>query len=483
MIAMVVLTIIGMASTEIIDYTRENYVLIENGNAAIYEDYGDIFHITNLTYYKSLIQDTQNILNKKTKYTDVVVNDDVDIIHVNMSDDLEIGLIESLLKQLQITNHREKRGINELGILWKWLAGSPDHDDLVLITNKLSELAENNNKQFTTNSDIFEAINQLRKSVQNLEGNSHARMTMRMNKLIITELQNMIQTITLAKVGILNPAILNLQDIQEITDHEHESLTLTDLMDVSKFKIIQDKDVIIIYIKYPIIKKNCKLYETRAISQEDGKLLIDKEIVKCNAIYLNVKNCKLELRNTFCKLSLKESCLSKMLNNQKGQCVKVKENNKNLEIVKEGAILVSGNHTVDSHLLKGTYLITFDNKTIIDNVTYENPSAIIWNYLRTSSPNKYEIIKYLESEDDELKFKNVNLINSMKDQIEGRPLLWSASCLVITMFIIFALYKIGKVFQMCKLKHKNRTDEVFFDNINKNIQLLTKEFEETGRFS
>lgn len=88
-------------------------------------------------------------------------------------------------------------------------------------------------------------------------------------------------------------------------------------MDISTFKIIQNKDAIIIYIKYPMIEKNCKLYETRSISQSDGKLIIDKEIIKCNITYLNVELCKLELRNTYCKLSLRESCLSRILNQKK----------------------------------------------------------------------------------------------------------------------------------------------------------------------
>jgi len=31
----------------------------------------------------------------------------------------------------QLISTRSKRGINEVGTVWKWLAGTPDHDDLV----------------------------------------------------------------------------------------------------------------------------------------------------------------------------------------------------------------------------------------------------------------------------------------------------------------------------------------------------------------
>lgn len=40
---------------DIVDYTRDDYVLIEDGDVALYNDYGDIFRTTNLTYFRELI--------------------------------------------------------------------------------------------------------------------------------------------------------------------------------------------------------------------------------------------------------------------------------------------------------------------------------------------------------------------------------------------------------------------------------------------
>jgi len=45
----------------------------------------------------------------------------------------------------QILPSRTKRGINELGTLWKWIAGTPDHDDLITVQNKIDDLIQNNN--------------------------------------------------------------------------------------------------------------------------------------------------------------------------------------------------------------------------------------------------------------------------------------------------------------------------------------------------
>jgi len=37
----------------------------------------------------------------------------------------------------QLISTRSKRGINEVGTVWKWLAGTPDHDDLIKIQNSI----------------------------------------------------------------------------------------------------------------------------------------------------------------------------------------------------------------------------------------------------------------------------------------------------------------------------------------------------------
>ena len=238
-----------------------------------------------------------------------------------------------------------------------------------------------------------------------------------------------------------------------------------------------------ICIKYPIIQRNCKLYETRAISKKGGKLEINKEIIKCNNTFLNVENCKIELRNTFCKLSWKKSCLSKILNKENGNCTKIKEKNKNIEIIKDGAILLSGNHTVDNNSIEGVYLIIFENKTIIDNITYENPTSKIWNYIRTTHINNYIITKYMDSDNKDLKFENINLMSKLTKHIENHPFsIFLLVIIIVTTCVI--LNKYIKLLYLKKLSKRRNQDEIMFDNINKRVILLTKRLEEeAGRSS
>ena len=106
---------------DIIDYTREDYVLIENNEAQIYENMSTIYHISHLTYYEEIVLETAE-LNK------MYVSKDTPSLS------LEIEMIETLLEELK--THRNKRGIDEIGQVWKWISGSPDHDDLITIENK-----------------------------------------------------------------------------------------------------------------------------------------------------------------------------------------------------------------------------------------------------------------------------------------------------------------------------------------------------------
>jgi len=66
----------------------------------------------------------------------------------------------------------------------------------------------------------------------------------------------------------------------EIFKHEQKPVIIADLMDISDFKIALHKELVIIYIKYPIIKNRCEIYYARAVSQIDGKLVLSRKMRK-----------------------------------------------------------------------------------------------------------------------------------------------------------------------------------------------------------
>ncbi len=98
------------------DYTNPDFFLCnDTKDILIYDSYSDLFHITNLSLYKDIIK--------------------LESIHINKSNHLkwEISYDLDIIKMLlsQICPSRAKRGINEIGTLCKWIAGTPDHDDFI----------------------------------------------------------------------------------------------------------------------------------------------------------------------------------------------------------------------------------------------------------------------------------------------------------------------------------------------------------------
>lgn len=66
---------------------------------------------------------------------------------------------------------RHTRAINMLGTAWKYLAGTPDNDDLVMLSDNINKLIDNNDQQLTINKQLEVRINRLTK-LSNDQANS-----------------------------------------------------------------------------------------------------------------------------------------------------------------------------------------------------------------------------------------------------------------------------------------------------------------------
>jgi len=126
----------------------------------------------------------------------------------------------------QILPSRAIRGTNEIGTLWKWIAGTPDHDDLITVQNKIDDLIQNNNNQFVINSKLFKEIKTPSENLQTVLSNQEFPFRKHRLRLLTYDLMNLMDTITLAKIYVFNTKILNAEEIQEIYRHEQKPLVI-----------------------------------------------------------------------------------------------------------------------------------------------------------------------------------------------------------------------------------------------------------------
>lgn len=136
--------------------------------------------------------------------------------------------VELLLKTTRRLKPTRRRRWDTLGRAWKWMAGSPDADDLTTINNELENLTDNSNKQITINND-------LRDNVENLTG--------ALNTLIAVETQN--SKISIIRNNIIK-AILTLDTLKEEIDGIQTAVTLSKLNIVNS-KILSPTEIDLIH--------------------------------------------------------------------------------------------------------------------------------------------------------------------------------------------------------------------------------------------
>jgi len=184
------------------DYTNHVFFLYKDAKVIIISgSYANLFHITNLRLYKGIIKLESTHINKSSQSLQCKISYDLDVIKMLLS---------------PILPSRATRGINELGTLWKWKAGTPDHDDLITVQNKIDDLIQNNNNQFVINSKLFIEIETLSENIQTVLSNQEFPFRKHRLRLITFYLMNLMDTITLAQIYVFNTKILNAEEILEI---------------------------------------------------------------------------------------------------------------------------------------------------------------------------------------------------------------------------------------------------------------------------
>ncbi|XP_050072604.1 uncharacterized protein LOC126560690 [Anopheles maculipalpis] len=122
--------------------------------------------------------------------------------------------------------NRQKRW-DTLGKIWKWIAGTPDADDLHVINSTMNSLIAESNKQIIINqgfNDRLKQITDVANQVVNIENECYESHQVEIRKLILLSNINMLQekldviedAILLVKHGIPSSKLLSLEDLTSI---------------------------------------------------------------------------------------------------------------------------------------------------------------------------------------------------------------------------------------------------------------------------
>lgn len=223
---------------EIFDYSNEEYILVPMEQAYLYGNNGTIFHVFNITDLQEKFERFTKLPYSRSK----IGSEKIKFL---------MNKCRNYIDQLIV--HRNKRSLDFLGSVIKFVTGMPDRDDMVMVEQKINELIANN-------EHLAEINLKLKNNVEFLKGINGESYLELLLEWLIKELSDFIYTINLAKMGVLNTAILNLADINQMIGAEKfNGISLMEILEHSTFKILRIKSVYVLMIKYPLLEKKCML--------------------------------------------------------------------------------------------------------------------------------------------------------------------------------------------------------------------------------
>lgn len=191
------------------------------------------------------------------------IRDHFDTLQFNQFTNLIVQKFNQIETNFNIlTPSKRVKRWDTLGTIWKFLAGSPDANDLRIINSSINNLITNNNEQIKINRDINQDIKELIFQTKEaiLVSKTEASMTFAINillnlKFLSQKLEQIIESIALAKVGILNSKVLSSREIDKlVSDLRKENVTVhtpSEALNHAETTVASNTKEIVLLIKMP----------------------------------------------------------------------------------------------------------------------------------------------------------------------------------------------------------------------------------------
>lgn len=391
----------------------------------------------------------------------------------------EIAHIETHLNRLK-PKTKVQRSLDFLGKTWKWIAGNPDHEDFVILTEKINNVLENNNKQVVVNKVVLERMNklsnitnQIMKIVQtSKEVQNQVALSIKFKlEIIKEEITNIEYAIHWAKAGLINSFVLDDRELNVIKEQFEESkisyVNIEEAIELATVKLAASNESLVYIIGIPITDINpCNMLLIKPIKIKNTINKIDYEkVLTCeNKVYGIRQNCNSFNNLNVCSrnrlVELKEDeCVPRLLRSQQTTCTRttglhvptIEEIGPGVVFLNQytGPILING----DATNLNGTFIVHFANVTITvgnkkftarEISTFKPLPAILQP---SSILSAYEEILTLEA------MKELHLNNTEEIKLLGtRNQLGLLTNLSLSSLAIIAIIVIGIVRFRCKRK-------------------------------
>ena len=427
----------------ILDYTSAHLIPISQGDVAIYEESQYLIHTVNLTELHDTAFQLSEISSKFSDvptYRDIIKQQQIEIFHI--------------LKTIEIPKIK-KRSIDFLGSALKFVAGVPDHEDYMLLLTKQNFLITNNNNQIKINSAFENRINEVTSQLDTLKNAILSKINNKDNKtpyfeaivnrnnLIINYLNNLVLSITLAKNNLINPLIFDENEMNKIIDLENVKISLSDIIYVSKVKILQNQNSLHYIVKIPKLNQICKYVKIFPVSHNDKIVKLEvNEAAKCESHSFPISQCIQTTTVQVCKPT-NATCLNDILNSHSANCHT--ESSHDLAKVQrplEGVIILNDviSTKIDNVTVSGTFLVSGAESIIINGTVFKLKEDTI---NMEAHPPRMVALTYLEH-DDRLSLPylhSIHIANNAKIQTITEEINFNN----IIMWVIVAIFGLATI--------------------------------------
>lgn len=406
---------------------------IKNGEGWIVNGYLNIVHVINLEKLERMLNTTaENFLSIENNE----LNKEVFQYYLQKSYD-RLNSIKG--------NKRNKRSIDWIGSAWKWIAGNPDAADWNEVLQSQEKLIYNNEHQYAINDKLFVTTGEIVKKMNNLIKNFNSKISkseiekftresLKQLLIIKEDIEEIVRACQLAKTGIINTNILDMDEIHRIVS-EVDSLPYTNEVEAIEYgkPSIFSNGTSLLYVlsipkvnpnKYERITVRAAIIQNRQIDLRYSSVLLNH-----NNVY-GIKNSCMVISNiTICdthqlkKLS-NDDCLPKILRGINANCTFLSNKEVVVEQLEADIIFVSNFEGIiysqeSNRSLNGTYLIKIVNETIeIGDKIFKNEEITSVQALPPLLANVYEKERKLDVNFlHELHEKNNKHIGHLKQRL------------------------------------------------------------------
>lgn len=282
---------------------------------------------------------------------------------------------------------RSKRW-DAIGTTWKWIAGTPDADDLRILNLTMNQLIHQNNEQYRINEQIDERLQKLTNTVIQLAEDRHS------NKAILSELDTVIilmnidtvnkilldiqDTILFTKTATVNSKILSLKEVKTILSMLQDQGVLIDIPDMALElvtpKVTANENTILYILKVPQLEKK-ELFVNQIIPLNINNAVITslpKHIIKYGKKLFTTTTPRAYVqRSTFIN-EINDSCIYPMIMGTDSHCNTSEETSTQTTLISDNTLLInnakgnvlSNTCGPNNKTLTGNFIITFTNCTI-----------------------------------------------------------------------------------------------------------------------